>query len=63
MPAELVYHYNLLTLEPADERTTERKQMMYFVAKHLFLFISGKLEVQELGNFCCASKPLRQGTA
>ena len=60
---ELVYHYNLLTLEPADERTAERKQMMYFVAKHLFLFISGKLEVQELGDFCCSSKPLRQGTA
>ena len=60
---ELVYHYNLLTLDPNHERTTERNQMMYFVAKHLFLFISGKLEVQELGDFCCSSKPLRQGTA
>jgi hypothetical protein len=60
---ELAYHYNLLALDPAHERTAERKQMMVFVAKHLFLFVSGKLEVQELGDFCCSSKPLRQRTA
>jgi len=34
--------------------------MMPLVANHLFLFISGKLESQELCDFCCASKPIRE---
>ena len=57
---ELVYHYNLLTQEPEHEQTAQRMDMMYFVAKHLFLFISGKLQEQQLGDFCCSSRPLRQ---
>lgn len=59
---ELVYHYNLLTLdrEPAPERPgeTERLRMMALVANHLFLFVSGKIETRQLGEFCCSSKPL-----
>ncbi len=57
---ELVYHYNLLTMEPEHAESTQRARMMPLVARHLFLFISGKLESQELGDFCCASKPLRE---
>ena len=57
---ELVYHYNLLTMEPEHPETAQRARMMPLVARHLFLFISGKLESQELGDFCCASKPLRE---
>ena len=30
------------------------------VARHLALFIGGKLEVAGLGEFCCSSRPLRQ---
>ena len=37
--------------------------MMALVANHLFLFISGKMENEELGDFCCASKPLRERDA
>lgn len=57
---ELVYYYNLLTLEPEHSDSVQRARMMPLVARHLFLFISGKLESQELGDFCCASKPLRE---
>jgi hypothetical protein len=31
------------------------------VVKHLVLFIDGKLENAGLGEFCCASRPLRAG--
>jgi hypothetical protein len=34
--------------------------MMGWVANHLYLFISGKIETEQLGDFCCASKPLRE---
>ena len=55
---ELVYHYNLLTMQPEHPDTPQRLKMMALVANHLFLFISGKLETQQLGEFCCSSKPL-----
>jgi hypothetical protein len=29
----------------------------------LFLFVAGKLQVRELGDFCCAARPLRQEAA
>jgi hypothetical protein len=57
---ELVYHYNLLTLQPDDPESDQHARMMGWVANHLFLFISGKLETEKLGDFCCASKPLRE---
>ena len=57
---ELVYHYNLLTMEPEHPESEQRARMMPLVANHLFLFISGKLESEELGDFCCASKPIRE---
>ena len=60
---ELVYHYNLITQEPEHEQMAKRMKMMYYVAKHLFLFISGKLQDQKLGDFCCSSKPLRQNAS
>jgi len=55
---ELIYHYNLITTEPDHPDTAQRCLMMSLVARHLFLFISGKLESQALGDFCCSSKPL-----
>ena len=58
---ELAYHYNLLTLEPGHEDAPRRRRMMALVANHLYLFISGKMETQQLGEFCCSSRPLRTG--
>jgi hypothetical protein len=33
------------------------------VARHLALFVGGKLEVAGLGEFCCASTPVRAAEA
>ena len=57
---ELVYHYNLLTMDPDHIEAGQRAKMMALVANHLFLFISGKMESQQLGEFCCASRPVRE---
>ena len=59
---EVVYHYNLLTMQPDLADITDRLQMMGLVSKHLYLFISGKLQVAGLGEFCCSSKPIRTAT-
>lgn len=55
---ELVYHFNLLTLQPEHPDSDQRLKMMALVTNHLYLFIAGKLETQQLGEFCCSSKPL-----
>ena len=57
---ELAWHYNLLTLQPEHPESEQRARMMALVANHLFLFIAGKMETEQLGEFCCASKPLRE---
>lgn len=59
---ELAYHYNLITLEPDHAETDKRLEMMRLIAMHLYLFVSGKMQVEGLGEFCCASRPLRTGT-
>ncbi len=33
---------------------------MTMLVEHLKLFVRGKLEVEGLGDFCCASRPLRK---
>ena len=55
---ELIYHYNLTTMQPDHPEQEQRLKMMALVANHLYLFISGKMETQQLGDFCCSSKPL-----
>lgn len=60
---ELAYYYNLITLEPAHAETARRLQMMRFVARHLCLFVSGKLTQHKLGDFCCSARPVRQHEA
>lgn len=57
---ELAYHYNLILGEPEHAHTAGRIRLMIMVAKHLCLFVSGKMRVANLGQFCCASKPLRE---
>lgn len=56
---ELAYHYNLISSEPDHPATRQRLIMMRLVARHLLLFITGKMQVAGLGEFCCAAKPLR----
>jgi hypothetical protein len=57
---ELAYHFNLLTQYAGHAESDQRARMMGLVANHLYLFISGKMQTEELGEFCCASKPLRE---
>ena len=57
---ELAWHYNLLNQQPDHPETPQRARMMGLVANHLFLFVSGKMETEELGEFCCSSKAVRE---
>ena len=60
---ELVYHHNLVRLDPANRMPRAGLRLGAMVARHLALFIGGKLEVAGLGEFCCSSRPLRQREA
>jgi hypothetical protein len=57
---ELVYYRNLVCLDPGHRETARRLRLAAMVARHLALFIGGKLEVAGLGEFCCSSRPLRR---
>ena len=57
---EIAYHYNLLGEAAEPEVSRHREKMMEMLVEHLRLFVRGKLEVEGLGDFCCASRPLRQ---
>jgi hypothetical protein len=58
---ELVYHYNLVRLDPSHPETARRIRLGAMVARHLTLFVEGKIEVAGLGEFCCSSRSLREG--
>jgi hypothetical protein len=60
---ELVYHHNLVRLDPSSAEAPRRLRLGAMVARHLALFVGGKLEVAGLGEFCCAARPLRQREA
>jgi len=56
---EIAYHYNLITMQSEATETTDRLEMMKMISNHLCLFISGKMQVAGLGDFCCSAKPIR----
>ena len=56
---EIVYHYNLVTMRDDYSDITDRLIMMRMISKHLYLFVSGKMQVAGLGEFCCSAKPIR----
>jgi hypothetical protein len=56
---EIAYHFNLITIRNDDTATTDRLTMMKMISSHLYLFVSGKLQVAGLGEFCCSSRPIR----
>jgi hypothetical protein len=59
---EIVYYYNLISMQPELVETTNRLAMMKMISKHLYLFISGKMQAAALGDFCCSSRPVRLTT-
>jgi hypothetical protein len=60
---ELAYYYNLVCLDPAHRDVPRRLRLGAMITRHLLLFIGGKLEGAALGEFCCASRPVRQHEA
>ena len=56
---ELCYYYNLIAADQDHPDTPARLKLACLVAKHLYLFVSGKMEVEELGEFCCSSRTVR----
>jgi hypothetical protein len=57
---ELAYYFNLVTMQPEHAEITDRAAMMKMISSHLYLFVSGKMQVAELGDFCCSSRPIRR---
>ena len=53
---ELVYYYNLITMESDSGEIPSRLVMMNMGAKHLVLFIGNKMMDEQVGEFCCSSK-------
>ena len=60
---EIAYHYNLVKMRDEYSDITDRLYMMGMISRHLYLFVSGKMQVAELGDFCCSSKPIRSADA
>lgn len=58
---ELAYHFNLVAADPGHPETAKRVKLAVLVARHIVYFVSGKMQVAGLGEFCCSSKPLRAG--
>lgn len=56
---ELAYAFNLVTAELEHAEASKRVRLAILVARHIVLFVSGKMQVAGLGEFCCSSKPLR----
>jgi hypothetical protein len=60
---EIAYHYNLLCLQSDPQFDARRQRMMAMLAKHLVLFVGGKMQSQNLGEFCCSSRALRAASS
>ena len=56
---ELCYYYNLISMEPEHPDVASRLRLAVLVTRHLYLFVTGKMQVENLGEFCCSSRPVR----
>ena len=56
---ELVYRTNCARLGEDGDDVARQLRLAAMVARHLLLFVDGKLENAGLGEFCCSSKALR----
>ncbi len=52
---ELIYLINLYRIQRKDDQIA----LSAMVAMHLLLFVRGKMENENLGEFCCSSKAIR----
>jgi len=57
---EIVFQHNVVAASEQQGEQERALRLMTMVVRHLALFVSGKLQVAGLGDFCCASRPLRQ---
>ncbi|MBS0327647.1 MAG: hypothetical protein JSS46_14045 [Proteobacteria bacterium] len=62
---EIAYHYNVLCFGDAAgtlaaDEAARTRTMMGLLVRHLALFVGGKMHSARVGEFCCASRPLRQ---
>ena len=57
---EIVFQHNVIMQAVEPKVTLNALRLQIMVVRHLALFVSGKLEVAGLGEFCCASKSIRQ---
>ena len=48
---------------PIAELDARRQRMMAMLAKHLTLFVGGKMQSGNLGEFCCSSRALRSASS
>ena len=60
---EIAYHYNLLCLQSDPQLDARHQRMMAMLAKHLTLFVGGKMQSANLGEFCCSSRALRTASS
>ncbi len=56
---ELIYQCNVAAASDDVHSIGQHTRLAANVAKHLLLFIDGKLENSRMGEFCCAARPLR----
>lgn len=56
---ELAFAHNCILADPDGPDAARQTTSAIMVARHICLFVSGKLQVAGLGEFCCSSKPLR----
>ena len=56
---EIAYRFNVIAADPGHAEARARLMMLGMVVRHLYLFVTGKMETEELGEFCCSSRPLR----
>lgn len=57
---EAAYWYNIAMDAGEPDELSRAVATMRRLVQHLSLFISGKCQIAELGEFCCSSRPLRQ---
>jgi hypothetical protein len=60
---ELIYQTNMVKAAADDAEAARHVRLAIMVARHLALFINGKLEVAGLGEFCCSAKGIRSEDA
>lgn len=61
---EIVFRRNMVSHSGNDAvETLKQLRLQAMVVKHLALFVGGKLAEDDLGDFCCSSRPLHAAGA